>query len=120
MNLNRNNLNKKELIQAIAMSANISEALASKAYDGVFENITNALKKGAEVRLVGFGTFCVVNRKATEGRNPRTGVKIMIPATRVPKFKAGRDLKNAVSGDHSKIHFFHLAYSFIQSDHMSL
>ena len=90
-------MNKKELIQAIAKSANMSEDLAGKAYDGVFENITKALKKGAEVRLIGFGTFCVANRKATEGRNPRTGAKIQIPATRVPKFKAGRDLKNAVS-----------------------
>ena len=90
-------MNKKELIQAIAKSANMSEALAGQAVDGVFENITKALNKGAEVRLIGFGTFCVANRKATEGRNPRTGAIIKIPATRVPKFKPGKSLKDAVA-----------------------
>ena len=68
---------------------------ATKAVDGVFKAITDALAKGDEVRLVGVGTFLVQNRKATEGRNPRTGEVIKIPASKQPKFKAGKALKEA-------------------------
>ena len=65
--------------------------------DGVFDAITDALKKGDEVRLVGFGTFTVARRAASEGRNPRTGEKIQIPASKQPKFKAGKGLKDAIN-----------------------
>ena len=90
-------MNKSELIDALAEETGLTKADSTKAIDSVFDAITRALKKGAEVRLVNFGTFCVANRKATEGRNPRTGEKIKIPATRVPKFKAGKGLKDAVA-----------------------
>ena len=65
--------------------------------DAVFDSITSSLKSGSEVRLVGFGTFSVANRKASTGRNPRTGEAIQIPASRQPKFKAGKGLKDAVN-----------------------
>ena len=70
---------------------------AARAVDGVFESITNSLRGGEEVRLVGFGSFSVVRRKATTGRNPRTGEAIDIPASNQPKFKAGKALKEAVN-----------------------
>jgi len=75
----------------------MSKADAGKAVDGVFDAITGALQSGSEVRVVGFGTFSVANRKATTGRNPRTGESIQIPASRQPKFKAGKGLKDAVN-----------------------
>ena len=90
-------MNKSELIDVVADETGLTKADAMKAIDAIFDGITAALKKGSEVRLVNFGTFCVANRKATEGRNPRTGEKIKIPATRVPKFKAGKGLKDAVA-----------------------
>ncbi len=90
-------MNKSELISSVAEAAGITKAAATKAVDGVFEAITGSLKKGAEVRLVGFGTFHVAKRAATEGRNPRTGEKIKIPASRQPKFRAGKALKDAVN-----------------------
>jgi DNA-binding protein HU-beta len=90
-------VNKNDLIAAVADSAGLSKADASKAVDGVFNAITDALKDDQEVRLVGFGTFNVAKRAATEGRNPRTGEKIQISASKQPKFKPGKGLKDAVN-----------------------
>lgn len=90
-------MNKNDLVASVASSAGLSKADATKAVDSVFDNITSSLKGGTEVRLVGFGTFSVANRKATTGRNPRTGESIQIPASRQPKFKAGKQLKDAVN-----------------------
>lgn len=87
-------MNKNELIAHVADSAGLSKADAGKAVDAVFDGITASLKKGDEVRLVGFGTFSVVSREASEGRNPRTGEKIKIPASKQPKFKPGKTLKD--------------------------
>ena len=90
-------MNKNDLVSAVADRAGLSKADAGKAVDGVFDSITGALQGGEEVRVVGFGTFSVANRKATTGRNPRTGETIQIPASRQPKFKAGKGLKGAVN-----------------------
>jgi DNA-binding protein HU-beta len=90
-------VNKNDLVAAVAASAGLSKADAAKAVDGVFDSITKALKGGSEVRLVGFGTFSVSKRAATTGRNPRTGATIQIPASKQPKFKAGKGLKAAVN-----------------------
>jgi len=90
-------VNKNDLVAHVADAADISKADAAKAVDAVVDGITDALKKGDEVRLVGFGTFAVAARAATEGRNPRTGEKISIPASKQPKFKAGKALKDAVN-----------------------
>ena len=90
-------MNKNELVDAVASSANLKKSDATKAVDAVFDSITSSLKKGDEVRLVGFGTFSVSKRAATEGRNPRTGDKIKIAASKQPKFKAGKGLKDAVN-----------------------
>lgn len=89
-------MNKNELVTAVASATGLSKADAVKAVDGVFQAITDALKKGDEVRLVGFGTFNVADRAQSEGRNPRTGEKIEIPASKLPKFRAGKGLKDAV------------------------
>ncbi|MFA5122469.1 HU family DNA-binding protein [Zavarzinia sp.] len=89
--------NKNDLIAAVAESAGLSKADAGRAVDAVFEAITDALKKGDDVRLVGFGTFDVVKREASEGRNPRTGEKIEIPASKQPKFRPGKGLKDALN-----------------------
>jgi DNA-binding protein HU-beta len=88
--------NKNDLVTAVANSTGLSKTDAGKAVDGVFDAITDALKSGEEVRLVGFGTFSVSSRAASEGRNPRTGQKINIPASKQPKFKAGKGLRDAV------------------------
>ena len=90
-------MNKNDLIAEVAETAGINKADATKAVDCVLESITGALKKGDEVRLVGFGTFTVAKRAASEGRNPRTGEKINIPASQRPKFSAGKALKDAVN-----------------------
>ena len=90
-------MNKNDIVQKVAQSSGLSKADAAKAVDGVFDSITGALRGGQEVRVVGFGTFSVANRKATTGRNPRTGATIQIPASRQPKFKAGKGLKQAVN-----------------------
>ena len=90
-------MNKNDLIAAVADSTGLSKADSAKAVDGVFDSITNSLKKGTEVRLVGFGTFSVARRKASEGRNPRTGEKIQIPASNQAKFKAGKGLKDSLN-----------------------
>lgn len=91
-------MNKNDLITRVADSAGITKADASRAADAVIDAITAALQSGEEVRLVGFGTFSVSKRAASEGRNPRTGEKINIPASVQPKFKAGKGLKDAVNG----------------------
>ncbi len=90
-------MNKNDLVASVAGAAELSKADAAKAVDCVFETITNSLANAGEVRLVGFGTFSVARRRATEGRNPRTGEKIQIPASNQPKFKAGKALKEAVN-----------------------
>ncbi len=90
-------MNKNDLVAAVADSAGLTKADAAKAVDAVFDNVTSSLQGGGEVRLVGFGTFSVVDRKATTGRNPRTGETIQIPASKQPKFKAGKGLKDAVN-----------------------
>jgi len=90
-------VNKNDLVAAVAATSGLSKSDADKAVDAVLDSITASLKKGVEVRLVGFGTFVVTKRAATEGRNPRTGEKIQIPASKQPKFKAGKALKDAVN-----------------------
>ena len=90
-------MNKGELIDAVAASANLSKNDAGDAVDGVFDAITNALRGGDSVSLVGFGTFSVKKRAARTGRNPRTGEPIQIAASNVPGFKAGKGLKDAVN-----------------------
>lgn len=90
-------MNKNDLVAKVAADAGLSKADATKAVDSVFDSITGALQKGTEVRLVGFGTFVVTNRRASEGRNPRTGETISIPASKLPKFRAGKALKDAVN-----------------------
>lgn len=90
-------MNKNDLVASVADSADMSKADAGKAVEAVFDSITGSLKGGDEVRLVGFGTFSVANRRASEGRNPRTGEKIQIPASKQPKFKAGKGLKESVN-----------------------
>ena len=91
-------MNKNDLVSKVAASADISKQKAASAVDAVIEAIKASLKGGDAVRLVGFGTFSVSNRAATTGRNPRTGEPIKIPASKQPKFKAGKDLKEAVNG----------------------
>lgn len=90
-------MNKAELIESVAGSANLSKADATRAVDAVIDNITSALKKGQQVSIVGFGTFSVKHRAARSGRNPRTGESISIAASNVPGFKAGKALKDAVN-----------------------
>ena len=90
-------MNKQDLISAVAERSGLSKSDASKAVEGVFDSISAALKKGDEVRLVGFGTFSVSQRKASTGRNPRTGETMTIKASAQPKFKAGKGLKDSVN-----------------------
>lgn len=90
-------MNKSELIDQIADAADVSKASAGRALDAVLEAITKAMKKGDMVTLVGFGTFYVGKRAARNGRNPRTGATIRIKATKTPKFRAGKSLKDAVN-----------------------
>ena len=90
-------MNKQELIDAVAKSADISKAAAGRALDGAITAIKGSLKKGQGVTLVGFGTFYVGKRAARSSRNPRTGASIKIKAAKVPKFRAGQALKDAVN-----------------------
>lgn len=90
-------MNKADLVEAVARSADISKAGAERAVEGALGAITGALKKGQSVTLVGFGTFKVGKRAARNGRNPRTGAEITIRAARVPKFCAGKALKDALN-----------------------
>ena len=90
-------MNKSELIDAVANGAELSKSEAAKAVDGVIGAITQALKSGDQVTVVGFGTFLVRRREARAGRNPRTGETIQIKASNNPSFKAGKGLKDAVN-----------------------
>ena len=90
-------MNKAELIEAVAASANLSKADASRAVDAVVDSIASSLSKGQQVSVVGFGTFSVKHRAARSGRNPRTGETIQIAASNVPGFKPGKALKDAVN-----------------------
>ena len=90
-------MNKAELIDAVAESADLSKAAASNAVDAVFDVVTNTLKAGDSVTLVGFGTFSVKQRAARAGRNPQTGATIQIAASKLPAFKPGKALKDAVN-----------------------
>ena len=90
-------MNKQELIGQVADHAGLSKGDAQKAVEAVFDSVTGALKKGDEVRLVGFGTFSVSKRKASTGRNPRTGEPMTIKASTQPKFKAGKVLKDSLN-----------------------
>jgi DNA-binding protein HU-beta len=90
-------MTKNELISAVADTSRITKTDAAKAVEATFDIITGALKGGDEVKLIGFGTFTVVDRKAREGRNPRTGQPVMIAASKAPKFSAGKGLKDAVN-----------------------
>jgi len=90
-------MNKSELIEAVASAADLSKADAARAVDGVVASITEALQANDQVTLVGFGTFLVRQREARTGRNPRTGESIQIKASKVPAFKAGKALKDAVN-----------------------
>lgn len=90
-------MNKSELIDAIASSADLPKAAAGRALDAVIEAITTELKNGGDVSLVGFGVFTVKERAARTGRNPQTGAPIEISAAKVPSFKPGKALKDAVN-----------------------
>lgn len=90
-------MNKTELINEVAKDAQISKEAAAEAVEAMFNHITSALKSGDTVRIVGFGNFQVAQRKASNGRNPRTGETVEIPASKVPKFRAGKALKDAVN-----------------------
>ena len=90
-------MNKNDLISEVSELTNFSKADCQRAIDAVFEVISSALAAGDEVRLVNFGTFLVVKRKATEGRNPRTGEPIKIAASKQPKFRPGKNLKESVN-----------------------
>ena len=90
-------MNKSELIEVIAKQADISKAAAGRALDSAVAAIKQSLKKGNDVTLVGFGTFSVGKRAARTGRNPRTGAAIKIKAAKVPKFRPGKALKDAVN-----------------------
>ena len=90
-------MNKSELIDAIATSADLSKAAAGRALDGAMEAIKKSLKKGGIVTLVGFGSFYAGKRAARTGRNPRTGENIKIKASKVPKFRPGKALKDALN-----------------------
>ncbi|NOT12772.1 MAG: HU family DNA-binding protein [Methylococcaceae bacterium] len=90
-------MNKSELIDAIAESAELTKADAGRALDGFINAVTSALKNGDSVALVGFGTYSVKERAERKGRNPQTGREITIQAAKVPSFKAGKSLKDAVN-----------------------
>ena len=89
-------MNKSDLIDAMATSADISKAAAGRALDALTLSVTKTLKKGGQVTLVGFGTFSVRKRAARKGRNPQTGEEIRIKAAKLPAFKAGKTLKDAI------------------------
>ncbi len=90
-------MNKNDLISNVASAANMSKGDAAEAVEATLNSISSELANGGEVRLVGFGTFSVSHRAASQGRNPRTGESMQIPASNNPKFKAGKALKDAVN-----------------------
>jgi len=89
-------MNKSELIQDVAQKANISKTDAAAAVNAVMESVTETLTKGESITLIGFGTFSIKERAARTGRNPRDGKPIQIAASKIPSFKAGKSLKDAV------------------------
>jgi len=89
-------MNKADLIKKMAAEAGITQSQAGKALNSLVEGISKSLAKGERVTIVGFGTFSVVERKARSGRNPKTGAPLQIPARKVPKFAAGKSLKEQV------------------------
>jgi DNA-binding protein HU-beta len=89
-------MTKEQLVEKMAKEANISKRAANDAINTLFGTVTQALKRGQKVSFVGFGTFTTTKRKARTGRNPQTGATIKIPAARVPKFKPGKTLRDAV------------------------
>lgn len=91
-------MNKSELVAKIAEGAEITKASAGRALDSLIESVTSELASGGDVALVGFGTYKVNDRAARTGRNPQTGAEIQISAAKVPAFKAGKALKDAVNG----------------------
>ncbi|MDA3808660.1 MAG: HU family DNA-binding protein [Thiomicrorhabdus sp.] len=91
-------MNKFELVSSIAETAGLTKADAAKALDATVASITGAMTKGDSVAIIGFGTFKVGDRAARTGRNPQTGAEMQIPAARVPKFTAGKALKDSVNG----------------------
>ncbi|MDA1475328.1 non-specific DNA-binding protein Hbs [Bacillus sp. CLL-7-23] len=91
-------MNKTELINAVAEASELSKKDATKAVDSVFDTILEVLKNGEKIQLIGFGNFEVRERSARKGRNPQTGEEIEIPASKVPAFKPGKALKDAVAG----------------------
>lgn len=90
-------MNKSELIDVVAGAADLSKAEAARSIDAIMKAITETLADGGTVSLIGFGTFSVSDRAARTGRNPRTGETIQIKAAKLPKFKAGKALKDAVN-----------------------
>ena len=90
-------MNRNELVDTVSGQTDMKKSDASKAVDAVFDAIAEALKGGDEVRLVGFGTFSVASRAASEGRNPRTGEKIQIAASKQAKFKPGKGLRDSLN-----------------------
>ena len=90
-------MNRNELVDAVTSKTDLKKSEAGKAVDAVFEAIADALKDGGEVRLVGFGTFSVASRAESEGRNPRTGEKIKIAASKQAKFKPGKGLRDSLN-----------------------
>ncbi len=90
-------MNRNELVDTVSGKTDMKKSDASKAVDAVFDAIADALKGGDEVRLVGFGTFSVASRAASEGRNPRTGEKIQIAASKQAKFKPGKGLRDSLN-----------------------
>ncbi|MCR5407156.1 MAG: HU family DNA-binding protein [Lachnospiraceae bacterium] len=90
-------MNKSELVDAMAKKSGLSKKDTEAALGAFTETVANALKKGDKVQLIGFGTFEVTKRAAREGKNPQTGAKIKIPASKAPKFKAGKALKDTVN-----------------------
>jgi DNA-binding protein HU-beta len=89
-------VNKTDLIDHIALQADISKAAAGRAIDALIDGVTTSLKKGESVSLVGFGSFAVTKRAARNGRNPRTGATIKIKASKVPKFRPGKALRDSL------------------------
>jgi DNA-binding protein HU-beta len=91
-------MNKGELVNAIADKAGLGKAQAAEALDATVATIIEALKRGEDVKIVGFGTFSVADRAGGEARNPRTGEKVQVPASKAPRFKAGAGLKDLING----------------------
>lgn len=90
-------MNKNELVAAVAEEAGMTKVDAGKAVDAFVASVTKALKKGDEIRLIGFGTFAVSKRAATTARNPRTGATVKVPAKKMAKFKAGKALQDSLN-----------------------